>query len=264
MELRALRELRPELADAVDLHLELIEIHRRVQGRIPLPAFDVGREVLARHQASALPILEFERIPLTLTDLRLVLRQTADAMRRFGVMDDDQYREAQAIGREDRLLETLVEWYNVRQRSAESLQAGGLADQLLTLAMRPFLCRCADVLQSCEHLAMWLHGHCPLCAGEPDFSVITPAADRLLICSRCALRWRFDPLACPYCGNGDKKRITSFATPDGRYRVYGCDVCRRYLKAFDARTSERPVLPIVDGVATLPLDAAAMQRGYST
>jgi FdhE protein len=144
------------------------------------------------------------------------------------------------------------------------MQAGGLADQLLTLAMRPFLGRCADVLQPCEHLHIWMHGHCPLCAGEPDFSVITTSADRLLICSRCVLRWRFDPLSCPYCGNDDRGRITSFATPDGWYRVYGCDACRRYLKSFDARRSSRPVLPVVDGVATLPLDAAAMQRGYST
>ena len=46
------------------------------------------------------------------------------------------------------------------------------------------------------------------------------------------------------------------------YRVYACDVCRRYLKAYDARNASRPVLVGVDTIATLPLDAAAMQRGY--
>jgi formate dehydrogenase maturation protein FdhE len=45
--------------------------------------------------------------------------------------------------------------------------------------------------------------------------------------------------------------------------VYACDVCHRYLKAYDGRRASRPVMPIVDAVATLPLDAAAMQRGYS-
>ena len=70
-------------------------------------------------------------------------------------------------------------------------------------------------------------------------------------------------LTCPHCGNSDRSRITSFATPDGRYRVYGCDECQRYLKAYDARHASRPVMPMVDSVATLPLDAAAMQRGYS-
>jgi hypothetical protein len=36
----------------------------------------------------------------------------------------------------------------------------------------------------------------------------------------------------------------------------------RYIKAYDARRAGRPVMPMVDSIATLPLDAAAMQRGY--
>jgi formate dehydrogenase maturation protein FdhE len=92
--------------------------------------------------------------------------------------------------------------------------------------------------------------------------VITPAADRLLICSRCLARWRFDQLTCPFCRNADRSRITSFASRDGQYRLYACDVCERYLKAYDARRASRPVIPPVDSVATLPLDAAAIQRGY--
>jgi FdhE protein len=139
-----------------------------------------------------------------------------------------------------------------------------MLDQVLALAMKPFLCRCAEVLQPREELALWRHGHCALCGGEPELAVITPAAERHLICGRCTLRWNFEPLTCPYCGNADRARITSFATPDGHYRVYACDICQRYLKAYDARRATRPVMPIVDSVATLPLDAAAMQRGYSS
>ena len=95
-----------------------------------------------------------------------------------------------------------------------------------------------------------------------DFSLITPAAERLLICSRCASRWRFHQLACPFCGNDDRSRLTSFATRDGWYRLTACDVCQRYIKAFDGRNATRSVLPAVDSIATLPLDAAAAQRGY--
>ena len=43
----------------------------------------------------------------------------------------------------------------------------------------------------------------------------------------------------------------------------GCDVCKRYLKAYDARGATRPVMVSVDSIATLPLDAAAQQRGYA-
>jgi FdhE protein len=136
--------------------------------------------------------------------------------------------------------------------------------QVIALAMRPFLSRCAEVLQQRPELANWTHSHCALCGGEPDFAVIMPSAERHLICGRCSLRWKFESLTCPYCRNSDRAKITSFATTDGKYRVYACDVCQRYLKAYDGRRATRPVMPVVDSVATLPLDAAAMQRGYNS
>jgi FdhE protein len=139
--------------------------------------------------------------------------------------------------------------------------AAGL-ELVLLQSLRPFLTRSADAVMARADFSGWQKGTCPLCAGEPDLAVITPSAERLLICSRCAARWRFPQLTCPFCLNADRGRITSFASRDGQYRLYACDVCERYLKAFDARHAERPVMPAVDAVATLPFDAAAMQRGY--
>jgi FdhE protein len=138
-----------------------------------------------------------------------------------------------------------------------------MLDQVFAIAMRPFLSRCAEVLQRAD-LSAWKHGFCPLCGGEPDLAVITPSAERHLICGRCSLHWNFESLTCPFCNNSDRSRITSFATTDGLYRVYACDSCHRYLKCYDGRRATRPVMPVVDSVATLPLDAAAMQRGYSS
>jgi FdhE protein len=128
--------------------------------------------------------------------------------------------------------------------------------------MRPFLVRCSEAAQSRLDLSGWAWGYCPVCGGEPEFAAITPAADRLLVCGRCTHRWKFDPLTCPYCGNNDRTRITSFASRDGMYRIAACDVCSRYLKAHDGRRASRPLMLPVDTVATLPLDAAAMQKGY--
>jgi formate dehydrogenase maturation protein FdhE len=275
-ELRAIKAERPELAEAVDLHLELLELQRRIQGRVPLPWLELNADVLARHQAHGRPVLRFEDIPLDLTDLRLLVRQTADVLRRHGALDDADFQKVQALGRDMKLVALASQWYRsaaeshivaavgVTQVPGESTaQEQPVTDQVLALAMRPFLSRCAEVLQQRPELSVWTHSHCALCGGEPDFAVITPSAERHLICGRCTLRWKYEPLTCPYCHNGDRSRITSFATPDGRYRVYACDACRRYLKAYDARHASRPVMPIVDAVATLPLDAAAMQRGYS-
>ena len=276
LELQSIRAQHPELAGAVNMHLELLELQRRIQGRVPLPMLDLSPATLQRHQLDARPLLRFEDIPLDLTDLRLMVRQTADVLRRYGALEQPDYDNAQALGRDMQLLAAVGRWY----RSAEERQLAvaavssaseeaALGDdtavgQVLGLAMRPFLSRCAEVLQQRPELANWTHAHCALCGGEPDLSVITPSAERHLICGRCALRWKFESLTCPYCRNSDRARITSFATPDGRYRVYACDVCQRYLKAYDGRRATRPVMPVVDSVATLPLDAAAMQRGYTS
>jgi formate dehydrogenase maturation protein FdhE len=265
-ELRALKERQPELADAVDMHIELVDLHRRIQGRVPLPWFELSAEILQQHQANGRPLLRFEDIPLELTDLRLILRQTSDVLRRHGALDDEDFQKIQAVGRDMTLVTVVGEWYRAaadRQHTSAPV-SDSVMDQVLTLAMRPFLSRCAEVLQQRSDLATWTHPHCALCGGEPDFAVITPAAERHLICSRCSLRWKFEPLTCPYCRNDDRARITSFATQDGRYRVYACDVCHRYLKAYDGRRASRPVMPMVDLVATLPLDAAAIQRGYTS
>lgn len=275
MELQAIRAQHPELAGAVDMHLELLALQRRIQGRVPLPMLDLSAETLKRHQAEARPLLRFEDIPLDLSDLRLMVRQTADVLRRFGGLEQPDYDKAQTLGRDMRLLAMVGSWY--RSTSERQLAVAGVAatdgndltddtalGQVIALAMRPFLSRCAEVLQQRPELAGWTHTHCALCGGEPDLAVITPLAERHLICGRCSLRWKFESLTCPYCRNSDRSKITSFATTDGKYRVYACDVCRRYLKAYDGRRATRPVLPIVDSVATLPLDAAAMQRGYTS
>jgi hypothetical protein len=273
-ELRALKERQPELGDAVDMHLELLEVQRRVQGRIPLPSFELNAAIFARHQTDATPLLRFEDIPLELSDLRLVVRQMADILRRFGALDEHEHQKAQAVGRDAALTTMLGEWYRApAERHAAPVGHAaatpaphdtGAFDQLFAVAMRPFLSKCAEVVQQRLELSSWPHPHCAVCGGEPDLAVITPSAERHLICGRCGLRWKFEPLTCPYCRNSDRTKITSFATPDGQYRVYACDVCTRYLKAYDGRRATRPVMPVVDSVATLPLDAAAIQRGYTS
>jgi FdhE protein len=275
LELQSIRTQHPELGTAVDMHLELLELQRRIQGRVTLPMLDLSADSWKRHQREARPLLRFEDIPLDLTDLRLLVRQTADVLRRFGALEPPDYEKAQMLGRDMSLLAAVGTWYRgaaerqlavaaISPLPANELTDDGVVGQVIALAMRPFLSRCAEVLQQHPELAGWTHAHCALCGGEPDLAVITPSAERHLICGRCSLRWKFESLTCPYCRNSDRTKITSFATTDGKYRVYACDVCQRYLKAYDGRRATRPVMPVVDGVATLPLDAAAMQRGYTS
>jgi FdhE protein len=272
VELKELKLAQPELASAIDMQLALVEMQRRVQGRVPLPRIAVDATWARAQQAAGRPLVRFADIPLEWSDFRLTLRQTADILLRFEALERADHARIVALARDGNALEPLVaEWYaatsgvepgtDTKHRPDSDAPAG--LDQVLVLALRPFLARCAEALTPQVDLASWNHGHCPICGWEADFAVITPGADRRLFCGRCVAQWAFAPLTCPFCANDDRALITSFATRDGRYRVYACDVCRRYLKAYDARHAQRPVMVAVDTIATLPLDAAAMQRGYT-
>ena len=274
-ELRAVKARHPELAGAVDMHIELLEMQRRVQGRVPLPPLDFDANTFQRHQLEGRPLLRFEQIPLDLTDLRLLVRQTADVLHRFDALDAAEFQQAHTLGRGDMLLDVAGRWYRGAGERVVAAGAGvahgipapdpesEILGHVLAMAMRPFLSRCAEVMQRRSELATWTHAHCALCGGEPELAMLDAQGDRHLVCGRCLLQWRFAAITCPFCLNDDRARITSFGTSDGLYRVYGCDACLRYVKAFDSRRATRPLMPVLDGVAMLPLDAAAMQRGYT-
>jgi len=262
-ELRRVKEDNPELSSAADLQIELLQLQRRIQSRVRLPTIRLEPEYLNMLLAKG-PILQFEHLTVDWSDVRLLLRGTATAMRNHGALEEMDCRRAEILARDaERLPEIVRSWFEAGRPGAAPIraEAHGL-ESVLQQAMRPFLTRAGDAVMARSDLASWKRGSCPLCGGEPDLAVITAAADRLLICGRCAARWPFDQIACPFCLNADRSRITSFASRDGQYRLYACVACERYLKAFDARRASRPVMPVVDSVATLPLDAAAIQKGF--
>ena len=262
-ELRRLKEENPDLASAVDLQIELLQVQRRVQSRVALPAINLDSAYLNALLASG-PILQFEHLKIDWSDVRFMIRAAASAMRTHEALEDREFHRAEALSRDGvRLPEIARSWFASGRDPAAAIDPEGAGlEPVLHQAMRPVLTRAADAIMARTDLSAWNRGTCPLCGGEPDLAVITPAADRLLICGRCSARWRFHQLACPFCPNADRRKITSFASRDGRYRLFACDVCQRYLKAYDARNAARPVMPAVDAVATIPLDAAAMQKGY--
>ena len=267
-ELRQLQIDQPQLAVAAEMQNALVALQRRVQARVALPWIEFDPDWVKVQQAAGRPLLRFEEIPVDWSDFRLALRQSADILRRYDALEAEDHQRILALGREtDTLAPLVADWYRrTSGAGADEPESGDTApamlDQVLMLALRPFVARCADVVLPRVDLSGWTRGRCPLCGWEPELAVITHAGERLLICGRCTARWRFDPIACPFCGNDDRSQITSFATPDGRYRVGACDRCKRYIKAFDTRRTTRPVMPVVDTIATLPLDAAAVQKGY--
>lgn len=267
VELRRLRDREPQLASAIDLQLELLELHRRMGVRVLLPRNYRDIDSIGVRLTQGEPLLRFEEIALEWSDVRRLLRDTAELLRRSGMMDQSDCERVQVVTREGHLLEPLVRWwYNTAAAPEAAIlptfaDAENLAPALL-LTMRPFLSRAAEVLLSRVDCGAWTRAVCPLCAGDPEFAVWGADGRRQLVCSRCTGLWRFADDACPFCEKCDPAHRRSFASPSRTYRVEACDACRRYLKGLDSRAANRSLMLSFDSIATLPLDAAAIQQGY--
>jgi len=258
-ELRALAERQPELSAAASLQIELVEALRRIQTRIATASVIMTTEEIAARLSSGQPLVSFERLPIDWNEARLLFRKIADVLRRHDAIDADGVARLHEVGRSPALPDLARNWFE-HGASDPSID---MLDEVLAWSLRPFLVRSADILQQRGAFGAWKRGVCPVCGGEPDFACIISSGERLLICSRCLTRWPTEQYACPFCGEADKQRITSFATPDGTYRVTACQSCRRYLKTLDGRRAGRAVMPALDSIATLPLDAVVMQRGFT-
>lgn len=254
LELKAIGERQPELAPAVNLQVDLIEAVRRVQGRITTPWIETPTETLSARLVTGEPLLEFSQIAFDWNDVRLLIRQVTDVLRRHEVIDAPTATALHSVGRSPTLPDLMRAWFE--RKPTIDIE---MIDDVLGWAARPYLQRTAEVLQQRVSLDGWTRRVCPVCAAEPEFSVITTSGERQLVCGRCHVRWAFSSITCPYCGNDDRTTIKSMATADGLYRVMLCGPCGRYIKALDGRKASRPLLPYVDLIATLPLDAAVMK-----
>jgi formate dehydrogenase maturation protein FdhE len=106
---------------------------------------------------------------------------------------------------------------------------------------------------------------CPLCGGRPIVAVLRPQGDgasKSLICMLCAHEWAFRRIYCPACGEEREPQMAFYSAPEiAHVRVDVCDTCHTYLKSIDL-TKTGLAIPVVDEMATIPLDLWAREHGY--
>ncbi len=127
------------------------------------------------------------------------------------------------------------------------------------------------MLQSCRRAwaervpAGWAYGYCPICGGWPALAE-TRGLDgaRHLRCGCCGSDWRTEWLRCPFCGEGDHEKLGSLVPPDSltRQTIEVCDRCSGYVKTMTTLSAIRPEHVVLQDLATLVLDIAALERGY--
>jgi FdhE protein len=107
---------------------------------------------------------------------------------------------------------------------------------------------------------------CPRCSGRPQVGVLRQEGDgakRSLICSLCSTEWAYGRIVCPICGEEDVEKLAIYtATQFNHVRVEACDSCHHYIKTIDL-TKNGLAIPIVDELATIPLNLWAYEHGYT-
>jgi len=107
---------------------------------------------------------------------------------------------------------------------------------------------------------------CPFCSGKPVVGVLRPEGDgakRSLICSMCSTEWNYGRIVCPACGEQTVEKLAIYtASQFPEVRVEACDTCRYYIKTVDLTKNGRAV-PVVDELATIPLNLWAQEHQYT-
>ena len=146
------------------------------------------------------------------------------------------------------------------ERPAEPTVSGRL---LTWIFLQPYAEYLADSREP-EHLD-GTPSTCPLCGGKPIVGVLRPEGDgakKSLVCMLCAHEWAFRRIYCPACGEEREPQMAFYSAPEiAHVRVDVCDTCHTYLKSIDL-TKMGLAVPIVDELATIPLDLWAREHGY--
>ncbi len=154
----------------------------------------------------------------------------------------------------------------LRQWAKELQLDRSLLATVLRWALIPVLAPIQAALAAVVAGSRWEQGCCPVCGSWPLLGELRgPEQFRYLRCGLCSAAWEFPRLLCPFCGNRDHRRLGYFHVEgeEARQRVAVCDVCRGYVKTVATLAPLSGPYLLVADLATLHLDLAAAQRGYS-
>jgi FdhE protein len=110
---------------------------------------------------------------------------------------------------------------------------------------------------------------CPFCGGKPQVSSLqtkeasSESGGRDLLCSTCLTVWPFRRVVCAQCGEERPAKLGYFHSPEyDHVRIEACDTCQHYIKGVDL-TRLGLAVPLVDEIASAPLDVWAHEHGYT-
>jgi FdhE protein len=169
----------------------------------------------------------------------------------------------------------LEDWRELMHRRIADADSGSPADAdavlefVVEVALQPFAERAAVLLREAAGSATTSlavrSSRCPICGSLPAVGALREeghGAKRSLVCALCLTEWDYLRVRCLAC---DEERFDALPvyTADtwSHVRIDACDTCHTYTKTVDLTKDGRAV-PLVDDVASVPLDLWARARGY--
>jgi FdhE protein len=111
----------------------------------------------------------------------------------------------------------------------------------------------------------WVEGHCPVCGSWPAFAEVRGIErSRYFRCGRCGGEWHARALWCPYCDTSDHDNFVALVPENGGSNVVidGCRQCLGYVKTLTRLQGCPPDTVMVEDLASVELDVAALEHGY--
>jgi FdhE protein len=112
----------------------------------------------------------------------------------------------------------------------------------------------------------WTEGYCPVCGSWPAFAEVRGIErSRFSRCGRCGAEWHSHALRCPYCATNDHDELVSLVPEnDGFHAVIeACRRCHGYVKALTRLQGCRPEAVMLEDLASVHFDLAALEQGYT-
>ena len=265
--LQAVRETHADLAEVIDLHLDLLEAQAQVEFQPPVPEYTI--EAVRDRFAHRTPLLRPQEMVLDWETFAALYEQVCRISKQHRPDLATQFKELSALLESDPdQLRALTTGYLEESRldpgeQGTKAETTDLLSFVLNHALRPFLQAYTKALTPLVEQDRWQHNRCPLCGGEPDLaSLDAEAGARYLVCSRCDGQWLFPRVKCPFCDTTEPHHLSYYPTEDEKYRLYVCQNCQRYLKTIDLRKTGAQTMLTVERITSVELDVAAREKGY--
>lgn len=227
-----LAQTHPAAAGILNFYLGIVRLQRDVYGDLQASSRNPDKSLLAPHFA-----------PL----LSLVKRTAPPPL--AGAAED--------LARREVTFQQLVDTY----WDTETI------DETHTFFARVLLQPYTELLASRSDIALaGATATCPFCGEKPVAGVLRgegEGAKRSLICSLCSIEWEFRRILCPGCGEEAVDKLPVYTAAQFEHvRLEACDTCGTYIKSVDL-TRNGLAVPVVDELATVPLNIWAEEHGYA-